>query len=183
MKQQILKQLKEYPLGNDDLKSLYPYAKIFSYPELEHMKSIDQAFYFHPNGIGTSVMLFLTDADNIGHWIGLIKRGNEIEMYDPYGNKPEELNKNVGGRMNYKQDPKLLRDKVRESGYKLISNSDQVQPESPDINTCGRHVIMRLLFADKPLKEYHQKVKQLARQNGISIDTLVTKITADKLGK
>lgn len=183
MKTQILKRLKEYPLGNDDLKQLYPHTKIFTYPELEHMHSIDEAFYTHPNGVGTAIMLFLTDADNVGHWIGLIKRGNQIEMYDPYGNKPEMLEENVGGRMNYKQDDTYLREKVQDSGYSLISNGDQHQPESNDINTCGRHVVMRLLFADLPLKEYQRKIKELAKQNGMSVDTLVTLMTADKLGK
>lgn len=184
MSRRILAELKEYPLSNDDLKHLLPHTKIFTYPELEGLRSIDEIFHFHKKGdIGTAIMLYLTDSENVGHWVGLIKRGNQVEMYDPYGNPPEKLNQEVGGAMNGKQDPTLLRRKVEESGYKLISNPKQVQPVSMDINTCGRHVAMRLLFGKFPLREYNQKVSQLAKQNGKSIDDLATVLTASVLGK
>jgi hypothetical protein len=128
-------------------------------------------------------MLFLTDSHNVGHWIGLIKRGNTIEMFDPYGNKPEKLNKEVGGAMNKYQDPHLLREKVEESGYNLIHNSKQHQPLSQDINTCGRHAVMRVMFAHLPLDKYNAVVSKIAKDSGVSVDDLATALTFDFLGR
>lgn len=178
-----LKEAKQYSLSNTDIEDLIGKTNIFTYPELENIRHIDELFRKGKNGVETAIMLYLTDSDNVGHWIGLIKKGNTIEMYDPYGNKPEKLNKEVGGNMNYKQDPKLLRDKVEESGYNLIHNSNQHQPISPNINTCGRHAVMRVMFGKLSLDEYHKKINKIAKDNGVSIDDIATALTYDFLGK
>lgn len=178
-----LKDAKNYALSNTDIENIIGKTNIFTYPELENIRHIDEVFKRGKNGIDTAIMLFLTDDDKTGHWIGLIKKGNTIEMYDPYGNKPEKLNKEVGGRMNYKQDPHLLREKVEESGYHLIHNSKQVQPISPNINTCGRHAVMRVMMGHLPLDEYNKKIINIAKQNGVSVDDIATALTYDFIGK
>ena len=178
-----LEDVKEYALSNSDIENLIGKTNIFTYPELENIRHIDEVFRKGKNGVETAIMLYLTDDDKTGHWIALIKKGNTIEMYDPYGNKPEKLNKEVGGAMNSSQKMGLLREKVENSGYNLIHNSKQVQPISPDINTCGRHAVMRVMFGHLPLDEYHKKINKLTKENGVSIDDLATALTFDFLGK
>lgn len=178
-----LTEVKEYALSNTDLQDIIGKTNIFTYPQLENIRSIDELFKKGKNGVETAIMLYLTESNNVGHWIGLIKKGDTVEMFDPYGNKPEKLNKEVGGAMNHKQDPTLLRDKVKESGYKLIYNNKQHQPVSPDINTCGRHAVMRLMFGFLPLDEYNKKIKQIAKDSGITVDDLATGLTHEIIGK
>jgi hypothetical protein len=104
-------------------------------------------------------------------------------MFDNFGNKPEKLNKEVGGRMNHIQDPHLLRQKIEDDGYNLIYNSKQHQPISPNINTCGRHSVLRIMFGHLPLEQYNKKISQIAKDNGVSVDDIATGLTAELLGK
>ena len=132
-------------------------------------------------------MLFLTDGENSGHWISLIKRGSEIEVYDPYGHSPTEWKTKLGGAMTdmkeWGQDRPLLEKKVKDAGYVLRYNKKQVQPVSKDIATCGRHSVMRLLFHQYPLDEYNEILKRIQKETGISPDDLATGLTAESLGK
>jgi len=178
-----LKEIKGYALSNHDIKELTPHTNIFTYPELKNFRSIDEVFSYNNNGVGTAIMLYLTDNEKTGHWIALIKRGNKIEMYDPYGNRPEELNKKVGGRMNGVQNPHLLRDLVERSGYDLVANGKQVQPLTYDVATCGRHSIMRVLFSNLSLNDYNKKIAKIAKDNGVSIDDIATGLTYEMLDK
>lgn len=182
-----LKQVKSYALSNSDIKQILPNVKIFTYPDLNNVLNIDELFRPDENGIDTAIMLYLTVSENIGHWIGLIKKGSTIEMYDPYGSSPERLKDtlNVSNpRLLQKQPKHLLRKIAKQSGYVLKHNPKIVQPiMNTDVATCGRHIIMRLLFADKDNKTYNNIVANISRQNKVSVDDIATALSYDKLNK
>ena len=53
---ETLTEIKETPLSNEDINIMLNGTKIFKYPDLEDMNSIDEIF----DDQGRAVMLFLT---------------------------------------------------------------------------------------------------------------------------
>lgn len=182
-----LKQVKSYALSNSDIKEILPNVKIFTYPDLNNVLNIDELFRPNENGIDIAIMLYLTVSENIGHWIGLIKKGSVIEMYDAYGSSPERLKDtlNVSNPLLLQKQPKdLLRKVAKQSGYVLKHNAKAVQPiNNTDVATCGRHIVMRLIFADKDNKTYNRTIGGIAKQNKVSVDDLATALSYDTLHK
>jgi hypothetical protein len=125
--------------------------------------------------------LYLTEDRNTGHWVCLIKKDNEIEFFDPYGEKPDDQLKWVGAakRFELDQDRPLLSKLLRESGYKVIYNKYPFQKDKNDINTCGRHCVSRLLFKDLSLPQYAEMI----RKSGLSPDEFVSRLTFPTLRK
>lgn len=181
---EIIQDAKMYALTNTDIQRLLPVdTNIFTYEQLDKTAHIDNLF----DGYGRAIMLFLTDSAMSGHWIALIRRGNVIEAYDPYGFSPSEWKRKLQPNMEivktHNQDKPLLEQKVRGAGYKLVWNKKQQQPKSPNVNTCGRWSVMRLLFADFTLDEFNKMIDSIYKETGISGDTLATALTMESLGK
>jgi len=184
MDKEKLQKIKEYPLGDDDIQGiLEPDTEIFTYPELYDKNHIDEVF----DDKGRAIMLYLTDNPQTGHWVGIIKKGNTIEMYDPYAykpdtqpaklNTPKELNTSQG--QNY---PKFT-EMVKGAGYNLIYNKKRRQPVKSNINTCGRHTLTRLLLHNLSLKEYNTFMDKVKKEDGINTDDLVTAFTYNFIKK
>jgi hypothetical protein len=177
-----LKEAKAYALSDSDLKQLTGRTNVFTYPTLNNVRNIDEVLKHEKGGIGHAIILYLTDDEKTGHWIAIIKRGNTIELFDPYGNSPSTLNKDLKGGFQTEQRGTLLEDLVRRSGYKLIHNSSKVQPVSPDIQTCGRHTAARVMFSHLSLPDYLRTIKSLAKEGGVTVDTFVTALTEKFMG-
>lgn len=184
MDEDDFEEAKEYALSDKDIQDLLPVdTNIFTYPHLEGVEHIDEVFDPH----GRAIMLFLTESDNVGHWIALIRRGSVVEVFDPYGHKPKEWKTKLGGSKEdnerWGQDHPTLGRKIREAGYVMKVNTKQHQPISPNINTCGRHSAMRLLFAKHPLEKYNKLLKKIEKETGLTADELATALTMETLGK
>jgi hypothetical protein len=173
-----LQEAKAYPLGDDDInKILEPDTHIFTYPYLKQVKDIDEIF----DPYGRAMMLYLTENSNTGHWVCLIRRPDEIEFFDPYG---EGVDKQLswvgkGKRMELEQERPLLSKLLREKGLPVVYNKTKFQKVDDDIATCGRHCVIRLLFKDLPLPKYAEMIKT----SGMTPDEFVTRKTYDLLGK
>lgn len=175
---------KEYALSNTDIQdTIDGTTNIFTYPHLKDVHHIDELF----DPKGRAIMLFLTENENVGHWIALLRRGDTIEIYDPYGYNPSQWKNKLGGAMSdmrdWFQDKPLLESKIKEAGYGMTYNKQQAQEVSPNINTCGRHSVMRLLFSNLTLDEYNKMLKNIKNNTGIDPDTLATALTEEILGK
>lgn len=173
---------KEYALSDTDIQEVLkdmgePVTKIFKYPELGNVYHIDELLDRH----GRAIMLFLTEGEDRGHWISLLKKGDTIELFDPYGYAPDTQQVKLGGSkedmIEWGQDSPLLKDLVKRNGYKLVWNNKQRQPLSPDTNTCGRHSVMRLLFHKLSLPEYQKLIDKTVSSSGVSADDLATYLT------
>ncbi len=182
--EQLLESLKGYALSDLDLQHiLNPDTKIHKYTDLYKIKHIDELF----DSLGRCILLYLTEDQNTGHWIGLLKKGNEIEFFDPYGHPPDTQGENLNvpyenNELFGQNYPRLL-ELVKKGGYKLRFNNKPLQKEDYSIATCGRHTATRLLFYKLSLEQYHELMDKL--ENGIidDADDVVTKLTYDILNK
>lgn len=179
-----LKPLKKYPLSDTDIqKVLEPDTKIITYPELYKYNHIDEIF----DDKGRAIMLYLTENDTTGHWVGLIKKGNVIEMYDPYGFKPDTQPENLGASKAFNKEHGQLYPKftqmVNNDGYRLIYNKVRSQPFEADVNTCGRHVLTRILLKNLSLNKYNKLLSSIKKNNNINPDDLITAFTQEFIGK
>jgi hypothetical protein len=168
-----------YALSDADInKILAPHpTKIFVYPDLENMNTIDDCFDTH----GRCMMLYPTTAENHGHWVCMIKRPNTIEFFDPYGKSPDSELKWVGAAKRRElniENPTLTR-LMKESDYEVTYNSYDFQNNNSDVNTCGRHCAVRLLYKNMPLDQY----KKMVLSTGLPADEFVSGVTYLKLHK
>jgi len=170
---------EDYALSDSDINKLLGGTNIFKYPELKDMASIDDAF----DEMGRAMMLYLTTDDNTGHWVCMLKHGNTIEYFDPYGGyKPDDEREWLSPQQLQElgQDIPILTHMLK--GYKVISNPYKFQAESgrgKAINTCGRHCVTRLMLGHLPLKKYAELIKS----SGINPDDFVTTFTYQMLKK
>lgn len=173
-----LGRIKSYPLSDSDIrKMLGRDIKIITYPQLGQMSNISQAF----DKKGRCIMLYLTENDSTGHWVCMLNKGNAIEFFDPYGEAPEkaletvpEENKEALG-----EDEPLLTRLLRASGKEVYYNTHPFQRSKGDVNTCGRHSVVRCLYAPYSLEKY----KKVMDSSGMTPDDFVSALTAEKLGK
>lgn len=173
-----LEKVREYALSNDDINQiLSPDTNIISYPELTRYATIDDVF----DELGRVILLYLTESENVGHWVCMWRDGRTIQYFDPYGNKPEEPKSwlSKGQNIRYGQAGNYLTDMLRQSGRPVFYNTKDYQKEHNDINTCGRHVVARLLLKDLPAKQYDEIIEDA----GVSPDDFVSLLTYFLLGK
>lgn len=182
--EKLLETLKAYSLSNTDLDYiLNPDTKIITYDKLYNVRHFDEIL----DKLGRCILLYLTEAENVGHWVGIIKKGNTVEFFDPYGFKPDtqgeklnsldHINESMG--QNY---PRLL-ELVGDAGYDLVYNKKPLQKIEPGIATCGRHTATRLLFYQLSLEQYQELMKKLKDDELKDVDDVVTKLTFDLLKK
>ena len=167
-----------YSLTEDDIRKLLPGIKIFAYPELHDYDHIDEVF----DRKGRALMLYLTENEHTGHWICMLKKGNEIEYFDPYGDygPDEEAEWLPPSKLReLDQDEPRLSQLIKQSGYKVKKNPYAFQKDKMDINTCGRHCVTRLTLQNLPLDKY----EKLVTATPLPPDKFVAYFTYDGLRK
>ena len=175
--------LKDYSLSDEDFNNiLEPDTNIFTYPQLQNVRLIDEVF----DRKGRAIMLYLTEGTHSGHWISLIKKGDVIEFYDPYGFKADTQGKRLG--LSAEEDKELntgyplLSKLVRDAGYTLKSNSRKSQPFKDDNNTCGRHAVFRTLLSHIPMEQYNKLLDSWENKD-VKSDDLITLLTKQLINK
>jgi hypothetical protein len=170
--------LKQYALSNDDIQTiLHPDTKIHTYKDLYNVRHFDELL----DPLGRCILLYLTDSENSGHWVALIKRKNMIEFFDPYGFAPDtqginlnsldEVNEAVG-----QNNPRLL-ELIADAGYDLNYNTTRHQKMSDGVATCGRHSASRLIFHKLSTDEYKDLMNKLKSPEYKDADEIVVKLT------
>jgi len=173
-----LGKIKDYPLSDTDIrKILGKDIKIITYPMLGQMESINEAFDKH----GRCIMLYLTEDESTGHWVCMLNKGKELEYFDPYGEAPEEALSGVPQSKLQELDETrpYLTALLKASGKKVSYNHYAFQKTKDDVNTCGRHSVVRCLYSPYSLKQY----KKVMDSSGMTPDNFVSALTASKLGK
>jgi hypothetical protein len=132
-----------YPLGDDDIKKILPDAKIIDYEQLKNYSSIDELL---PNN-GDYVILLYEHEQNSGHWCCISKFNDKIEFFCSYGTYPDRQLKWVdyNTRKELGSDIPLLSYLFDKSPYEIIYNDEKYQNENPDIATCGKYCVIRIL--------------------------------------
>jgi len=173
-----LGEVKDYPLSDGDLrKILGDDISIITYPELNKINDINQIF----DKKGRCILLFLTSSPTAGHWCCLLNKKKGIEFFDPYGEAPEEQKDGADPALldQLGQRQPLLVKLLRKSGKPVFYNTYPFQKDNKSINTCGRHCVVRLLYAPYSLDKY----KRIIDSSRLSPDDFVSGITFDKLRK
>ena len=175
--------IKAYALSNDDINEiLEPDTKIFTYPEFGKMERIDEAF----DKLGRCVFLFLTKSPTSGHWVCMFRKGDTIEYFSSYGDKPEEERNWLTEEQleELGQDEPYLYNLLKKSGYKVYYNTHNYQSDRDDINTCGRWCVARLITKDISNKEFYNLVREQMKERGLKKpDDWVALFTYEFLGK
>jgi hypothetical protein len=170
--------VKDYPLSDGDIRRILgDDISIITYPDLNKVKSIDQIF----DAKGRCIILFLTSSPTEGHWCCLLRKKKGIEFFDPYGEPPEAQKRGADPALLEQlgqRQPRLLQ-LLRESGQPVFYNTHAFQKDSPSINSCGRHCVVRCLYAPDSLEKY----KKIIDSSGLSPDDFVSGVTYDKLRK
>ena len=173
-----LGEIKSYPLSDDDIRKILGRdIKILTYADLAKLKDIRQAF----DSKGRCILLYLTMSDTSGHWVCMLNRGNSIEYFDPYGDAPNHALKTISAeeRQEYGEERPYLTDLMKASGMPIYYNTYPFQKDKTDVNTCGRHSVMRCLYAPYSLDKY----KSIMDGSGMTPDNFVSALTVQKLGK
>lgn len=197
----IIRHQQEVALSNRDLTDFLRLhglsTKISLYPEVCRARHIDDLL--DPE-TGTGILL-IESRPSYGHWCCLTRgtRGNHpdlLEFFNSYGNSSGKAGKNSFGgwpddavarvlEMNpefaksVNEDKPYLSRLMIESGYPLSYNEFRLQGSAPDIRTCGRHCLARILFRDMPLEEYVVELRQCAKKMNTTPDGIVTILTSD----
>lgn len=156
---------------NEIYKALNGQTKILTYPELSNYDSLEELLYPYNN-----VVILYETKGNFGHWVCLFKYhySSTISFFDSYGLKPDEELKITNDVMKTNTYPYLSWLLLHHKG-KVEYNHYQFQKYLQDVNTCGRWVIVRLLYMDVPLKKFINMFK--TKNDGIDTDDFVTFLT------
>jgi hypothetical protein len=167
----------DYPLrGSDILKILNNNTNIIEYKQLYNIEDLEDIF------INGSCVILYRSAPNLAHWCCIFKNIYGLEFFDPYGciidneiNEIEEMNPNYANNY-YNNGHKRLLELVLKTGYnELTYNNYKLQQMKHNINTCGRHCAVRLLFKNLNLEDYVDYLFKISKNK--YLDEIVLKIT------
>jgi hypothetical protein len=178
----IIKNAENISLDENDLRKIcMPYnVKIIYYSELNKYDDINTLFKESDN----IIILYRTEG-NYGHWVALLNYGDYIEFFDSYGMQPDyELQYAQESMRSTKgQDEPhltyLLNNAKNRYKKKIVYNSVRLQQFHQYINTCGRHVALRIKFRHIELNDY-QKLLLSSKLNPDMNATYLTYLLVDK---
>jgi hypothetical protein len=171
-------KVRKYALSDGDIRKLLgDDIAIHNYPDLERMRSADDLF----DEQGRAILLYPNSSPTSGHWVALIRRPDRIEFFDPYGEAPDHQNDGLPRAYlkTLEADRPHLTRLLRASGLPVFFNKHAFQVESPNVATCGRHAVARLLYAPFSLDKY----KRVVDSSGLAPDDFVSGLTYDRLRK
>lgn len=171
-----MESLKKVSLSDADLEEAFNRLDdgkppIITYPELQDIQDLDEIF----DKSGRVIILYLTESPTIGHWTCIMKKRSGYEFFDPYGNAPDTQFEWIGQDKAEAlgQPTHRLTELLNNAHKPTYFNPHELQKDRKDINTCGKHVLCRLLLKDTPLGEYISMIKR----SGKTPDDFVSLLT------
>ncbi len=172
----IINYYEDVALSDKDiLNMLEGRVNIVLYPDLYKYSNLDQIL----GQYGACILLFEAKP-NYGHWVCLFKQSyEEVCFFNPYGGFPDDslLHINKSFRKESHQLKPLLTNFLINSRYKLTYNEFDFQRKAPEIKTCGRHCVVRLLNRDLDLYEYKKYLDLMCKKLNTDYDGVVTYLT------
>ena len=150
----LVNKIEEIPLSGDDLIAIAKClgsvrSKFMLYDDLPKFKDVNELFGKDIDSIYLLLQIKNqeTGLSSVGHWVCFIfhREKNEYYWFDPYGLRITE-------DLSLTHEPDHIIKLVR--GIKVEENTKQYQKFSSDINTCGRHCVVRSVFYHLNNKEY-----------------------------
>jgi len=190
---QLERRIIASPLGDDDIKHYLPDANIIKYSDFKKYNNIEELL---PHAKSYAIILFETEI-NKGHWTCISryndkKKGDLIEFFDSLADNGEPdsqlnwNNKNINKLLG--QGKPLLKPLLEKSKLPVIYNKFKFQSEGnnkdgKNINTCGRHVVLRiknLLDCNRNLEDYYHFLNGVKKDSKNTFDEIVSHLTSDK---
>jgi hypothetical protein len=182
MSYNLITRIEEITLSGEDLMKMYSCigtesydkrtVKFLIYNDLNRYRNIDELF---ENGklVAVYILLQIQYGDNpVGHWITIIRNyeKKKIYYYDPYGLSIEK-------ELYITQEPRYIVDLLK--GLDVQVNNIKHQQFKENINTCGRHCVLRSTFHHLDNLEYNNYViKPLTGTYNITPDQVVSFFTS-----
>ena len=157
----------DYSLSDQEIRLLCPSANFILYSSLESYDNVDEIL----SESGKCIILYLTEPRS-GHFVCLFKRDKNILSYfNSYGFEPDDelFIKPISKEemIEYNEDkPELFR-LMYNSPYKLEYNDYKLQSRKNGVNTCGKHVIVRLHNSDYTPDQYAKKLIKLGNPDKV----------------
>ena len=133
-----------------------PDSRIILYNEIKNYKNINDLF----NNKEKIIILYIMQVHGnhiSGHWTCLFKNEdkNEIHFFDSYGLEVDSEEKYVPLNIvhKYYEDYAYLSDLLNNSTYNITHSKYKLQ--APHVETCGRHVTLRLHNVELNDKQYY----------------------------
>lgn len=174
--EKYIEKIKSFPLsGRELLEAIDPIpAKIERSTNFKNYDDIDELF----EGYDVVIILYETNP-NYGHWCCLIRHEDGvIEFFDPYGYKIDEQLKFIEKNFQRETDQyePVLKKLLYNSPYPISYNNKKLQKDYKDNNSCGRHIITRIILKELGIKDY-QKLLGSSRRK-LDADDKVSYLTA-----
>ena len=172
----LLGHLNSLPLSGSDILSVVDgQAKVIRYSAIHEYSSIDELLAPYD-----CVVILYETRPKYGHWTCLcLNRATRVlEFFDPYGKQIDsqlEFIPPAFKRETFQDYPYLSRLMIQ-SPYKLEYNDMPLQRSDDSINSCGRHVSLRLVMRNMPIKKYQQFI--MSRAGAMNPDDTVSLMTA-----
>ena len=169
-------------LSDADIRRILPGVPIVLYEDLSKYKNLKQLI---PASFGAAVVFVALESRQEGHWVCILRDGNEFELFDSYGNRPDRWLAWIDKQQRKKNNESIpymsyLFNRGLKQGLKLSFNRIEYQSSKSGINTCGRHVCNRIkyMMLHQTMAEdaYLSYMKQLKKDYELSYDLLVCKL-------
>lgn len=139
-------------------------SRIISYDDLQHINTIDELLGEH-----RAVIILYQTTKNYGHWVSLMRDGDTLEFFDPYGFEvDEELE--VIERLHLRKDGVKVNPHltvlINQTNLKLKVNKERLQKFSKDVNTCGRWVALRVRLREMSMEMFVAKMTKNKHYSG-----------------
>lgn len=153
-------------------------TRVHTYADLDKFQSIDKLL---PKKKDFSILL-VENSPNSGHWVALLKYGDTVEFFNSYGASPGYEVRQISSHENkmLDQSPKDitgLLDTALSQGKKVIYNKKKFQKMAGDVNTCGKHTILRCIMLkdyNMNLEEYQDYIERMKKKYKMDYDHLVS---------
>jgi len=138
-----------YPISDKDIIKYFGIEgqeAIILYKDLKNYKNIEELL---PTNNSFKIFL-IEDKPNSGHWVCLLRYGDNIEFFDSYGEGIDE---------EFKYIPKFIKNMLNQNKkyltyllanapkkYKIIYNKIPYQELNDGVSTCGKWCILRILL-------------------------------------
>jgi len=172
----IIKHYENIALSNNDImKLLDGEVNIILYPDLYKFSKLDQLLEPYD-----ACILLFEAKPRYGHWVCIFKENkNTVSFFNPYSGFPDDsllaINKDFRKKSN--QEYPILSQLLLDSPYNLTYNEFKFQKRAPDIKTCGRHCVFRIMNKDLDLYKYKRALDILCKKWNTDYDGIVTYAT------
>lgn len=139
------------PTTNVEICGVIPNCKFYLYSNLWKIRNVNDL-------LPKSIILYQTA--KVGHWIGIFKNREGLNIYDSLGFMPDHELSNVPPsiRRELHEDYTYLTALLSQSNY-IVYNEYRHQRKGT--STCGMHVAHRLMYSYMTNDEYNDDMQRI----------------------